>query len=296
MEFINLTNTFFVLRVRTLLLRLVTIIVILRGEEVRKRDLGFRSNEDEDKVIIRRRSQEARETTSVRLLFLKVLSLSNIASSRSLSLIERRQNTTIRMTTTTDGIQTTTIDLFAQTAKTMKRRSKKEATLTMTCIVVAFFAFLVPLSALAIVTGGPFLLALVYVKRRKKRRPHEEDKSEKKEEEEMKKSGFTATKKEEENDNDEKETLTNKTTTVPSKVEEKVALTGSALMANIDGRRRIPRIPGRRRRFLLRHRRNPVRFRKKKKKKRVILRAAKVGTLFGTFCTAAKRRSKSPGT
>ena len=126
------------------------------------------------------------------------------------------------------------MNLFAQTAKTMKRRSKKEATLTMTCIVVAFFAFLVPLSALAIVTGGPFLLALVYVKRRKKRRPHEEDKSEKKEEEETKKSGFTATKKEEENDNDEKETLTNKTTTVPSKVEEKVALTGSAaLMANM---------------------------------------------------------------
>ena len=41
---------------------------------MRKRDLGFRSNEDEDKVIIRRRSQEARETTSVRLLFLKSFS------------------------------------------------------------------------------------------------------------------------------------------------------------------------------------------------------------------------------
>ena len=125
------------------------------------------------------------------------------------------------------------MNLFAQTAKKMKRRSKKEATLTMTCIVVAFFAFLVPLSfALAIITG-PFLLALVYVKRRKKRRPHE-DTSEKKEEEETKKTGFTVTKKEEENDNDEKETLTNKTTTVPSKVEEKVALTGSAaLMANM---------------------------------------------------------------
>ena len=66
----------------------------------------------------------------------------------------------------------------------------------MTCIVVAFFAFLVPLSALAIITG-PFL-ALVYVKRSKKRRPRE-DKSEKKEEEETKKSGFTVTKKEEEN-------------------------------------------------------------------------------------------------
>ena len=77
MEFINLTNTFFVLRVRTLLLRLVTIIVIfVRGEEVRKRDSGFRSNEDEDKVIEKKtkKGQEARETTSVRLLFLKSFS------------------------------------------------------------------------------------------------------------------------------------------------------------------------------------------------------------------------------
>ena len=132
------------------------------------------------------------------------------------------------MTTTTDGMNTTTMNLFATTAKKMKRRSKKEAMLMMTCIVVAFFVFLVPLSALAIIAGGP--LALVYVKR-SKLRPHEEE-SEKKEEEETKKSGFTVTKKEE-IDNDEKETLTNKTT-VPSKVEEKVALTGSAaLMANM---------------------------------------------------------------
>ena len=131
------------------------------------------------------------------------------------------------MTTTTDGIKTTTMNLFATTAKKMKRRSKKEAMLMMTCIVVAFFVLLVPLSALAIIAGP---LALVYVKR-SKLRPHEEE-SEKKEEEETKKSGFTITKKEE-IDNDEKETLTNKTT-VPSKVEEKVALTGSAaLMANM---------------------------------------------------------------
>jgi len=55
----------------------VTIIVIfVRGEEVRKRDSGFRSNEDEDKVIEKKtkKGQEARETTSVRLLFLKSFS------------------------------------------------------------------------------------------------------------------------------------------------------------------------------------------------------------------------------
>ena len=93
------------------------------------------------------------------------------------------------------------------------------------CIVVAF-VFLVPLSALAIIAGP---LALMCVKR-SKLRPHEEESE--KEEEETKKSGFTITKKEE-IDNDEKETLTNKTT-VPIKVEEKVALTGSAaLMANM---------------------------------------------------------------
>ncbi|CAL6300932.1 unnamed protein product [Bathycoccus prasinos] len=126
--------------------------------------------------------------------------------------------------TTTDGIKTTTMNLFT-TAKKMKRGSKKEAMLTIMCIVVAF-VFLVPLSALAIIAGP---LALMCVKR-SKLRPHEEESE--KEEEETKKSGFTITKKEE-IDNDEKETLTNKTT-VPIKVEEKVALTGSAaLMANM---------------------------------------------------------------
>ena len=48
----------------------------MRGEEVRKRDLGFRSNEEEEEVIEKKtkKGQEARETTSVRLLFLKSFS------------------------------------------------------------------------------------------------------------------------------------------------------------------------------------------------------------------------------
>ena len=106
----------------------------------------------------------------------------------------------------------------------------------------------------------------------------------------MKKSGFTITKKEE-IDNDEKETLTNKTT-VPIKVEEKVALTGSAaLMANM-------------RRSAANTANTGEKRQKEEKKSGTISKEEKEETrdnksgskLFGTFCTAAKRRSKSPGT
>ena len=194
---------------------------------MRKRDSIFDFQTKKKKSSRRRRSQEAREETQeehsvLLLLFLVFLFHRFIAFSLSRNKRQNKQHN-IQMTTTTDGIKTMMMNLFT-TAK-MKRRSKKEAILMMTCIIVAF-VFLVPLSVLAIIAGP---LALMYVKR-SKLRPHKEES--KKEEEETKKSGFTITKKEE-IDNDEKETLTNKTT-VPIKVEEKVALTGSAaLMANM---------------------------------------------------------------
>ena len=197
----------------------------LCGEEVPKRDSIFDFQTKKKKSSRRRRSQEAREkhkkNSVLLLLFLVFLFHRFIAFSLSRNKRQNKQHN-IRMTTT-DGIKTMMMNLFT-TAK-MKRRSKKEAILMMTCIIVAF-VFLVPLSVLAIIAGP---LALMYIKR-SKLRPHKEES--KKEEEETKKSGFTITKKEE-IDNDEKETLTNKKT-VPIKVEEKVALTGSAaLMANM---------------------------------------------------------------
>ena len=191
---------------------------------MRKRDLisTFKRRRRSQEVKKKTKKREKHRTAFLLLLFLfyrfiaLLLSLSHIIND------DKTNDNNIQMTTT-DGMKTMMMNLIT-TAK-MKGRSKKEAILMILCIILAF-VFLVPLSVLAIIAGP---LALMCVKR-SKLRPHEEES--KKEEEETKKSGFTITKKEE-IDNDEKETLTNKTT-VPIKVEEKVALTGSAaLMANM---------------------------------------------------------------
>ena len=195
----------------------------MRRRSAEKR-LDFDFQTKKKKSRSQEEDEEARETQNgvLLLLFLfyrfiaLLLSLSHIIND------DKTNDNNIQMTTT-DGMKTMMMNLIT-TAK-MKGRSKKEAILMILCIILAF-VFLVPLSVLAIIAGP---LALMCVKR-SKLRPHEEES--KKEEEETKKSGFTITKKEE-IDNDEKETLTNKTT-VPIKVEEKVALTGSAaLMANM---------------------------------------------------------------